>query len=371
MTSTSHSDKSERFSYEKLLAFYRGEVSDPQTRATMEELINTPRGKAHWNSIRFLPLEQAAAIHDGKALRLFLETVPTDFCIAVFETRGKLFLRHAPGKKRLKEDKWRQSEWNRHVDECVYCRRMMRQVYAAEERRALQLENHLPKKELLLRDWLLQPYYINALKKAHRYVEGCLVHLSYSHTEGVKNNDKQKMPDITIRLKKRTFIGVGGHKAYVLIREIQSGKIDRVSWRSTMHPSYRTHQGDPVLSNTLSGEYEGLEFTKDLGDVLGDLTVWVFVDNEQRLVCDATLKRPGSDDKPRDELTLKVTCRKHLVAKVHGTGKDLHADGPLPEEDALLENTIDIAVLEGAGAGAINLEMITLGFKAPNDKTPA
>jgi hypothetical protein len=53
---------------------------------------------------------------------------------------------------------------DQHNDGCVYCRRMRRLAHARQQ----QHEAGLPEQELLLRDWLLQPCYLQALRDATR-----------------------------------------------------------------------------------------------------------------------------------------------------------------------------------------------------------
>src|SRR5262249_7387481 len=54
--------------------------------------------------------------------------------------------------------------WNHHTEQCAYCRRMLRLAHARQQQR----EAGLPAHEPLLRDWLLQPCYMEALSDATR-----------------------------------------------------------------------------------------------------------------------------------------------------------------------------------------------------------
>jgi hypothetical protein len=81
-----------------LLALANGKLDDPERRAKIQQLIDgDPRWKAHYDSIKFLDLEKAAAEHDENDLRELLESwrsgdaKPTSFCCKVAATDGGVF----------------------------------------------------------------------------------------------------------------------------------------------------------------------------------------------------------------------------------------------------------------------------------------
>lgn len=121
--------------FSDLLAFRNGELDDPKRRAEIGELVEkNPRWKAHYESIKFLDLERAAAAQDMKDIEGLVEqwksgkAQPSDFCRSVAETNGD-------------------QEWTKHLNECVYCRRMRRISQARVQEEVLG--------EPLLRDRLL------------------------------------------------------------------------------------------------------------------------------------------------------------------------------------------------------------------------
>src|SRR5688572_5366449 len=60
------------FPYETLLAYRRGEIADEVERARIEERLGTdPRWQAHWQSVRRLELDTAAAVRDADELNRF------------------------------------------------------------------------------------------------------------------------------------------------------------------------------------------------------------------------------------------------------------------------------------------------------------
>jgi hypothetical protein len=149
------------FPYPELLAFVRGDISDPRVYARITELIHSDRRwRAHWDSVRTLDLERAAAVQDARDLRAFAESTP--LCRAVAHSRGAVLLPLLQGQDRAAD--WHRGRWERHLRHCVYCRRMRRQLRA----RVQAEENGLPDGEPLLRDWLLEPLYAEALSALTR-----------------------------------------------------------------------------------------------------------------------------------------------------------------------------------------------------------
>lgn len=163
------------FPYEELLAYYREELRDPDRCAEIRKLVETdPHWKAHFESVRFLDLERAAAIQDGKDLQKLFEQwklreqEPESFCKEVASTDGKVYKPLIQGGDRARESAKTKERWAEHVDQCVYCRRMRRQAHAKFQREQCDP----PIEEPLLRDWLLEDHYVPVLKKATDYAIG-------------------------------------------------------------------------------------------------------------------------------------------------------------------------------------------------------
>jgi hypothetical protein len=151
------------FAYQQILSYYRGELSDPHAFAAVEEQLRKDRRwQAHWDSIRYLDLERAAALQDAAELARFTAAQATDFCRGVAEYGGAKFDAIMDLGDRATSSV--SQKWDQHVDQCPYCRRMRRLAYAQQQQR----EAGLPRGELLLRDWLLQPCYLDALREATR-----------------------------------------------------------------------------------------------------------------------------------------------------------------------------------------------------------
>src|SRR5262245_35894875 len=107
-----------KFPYELLLAFHRGEIVDRKEQAQIHDLMERePRWRAHYESVRYLDLERAAARQDAEDLKRFQEATP--FCRAVAQTQGQVFA-----------DAGTAEDWAEHIDGCVYCRRMWRRWHA-------------------------------------------------------------------------------------------------------------------------------------------------------------------------------------------------------------------------------------------------
>jgi hypothetical protein len=140
-----------KFPYELLLAFHRGEVLDRKEQAQIRDLVEKdPRWRAHYESVRYLDLERAAARQDAEDLKRFASDTP--FCRSVAQTQGQVFAEHTSAE-----------DWASHVDGCIYCRRMWRRWHARTT-----AAPSLPEGEPLLRDWLLERYYLAALDDVTR-----------------------------------------------------------------------------------------------------------------------------------------------------------------------------------------------------------
>src|SRR5262245_61365559 len=149
------------FCYQQLLAYYRGELMDPHSCAAFEErLRQDQRWQAHWESIRYLDLDRAAAVQDAADLARFSLRDATPFCKIAAASNGRVFDALLNGAKSANGQS--RKDWNRHADGCAYCRRSRRLAHACRQR----LQAGLPPGELLLRDWLLQPCYMQALRDA-------------------------------------------------------------------------------------------------------------------------------------------------------------------------------------------------------------
>lgn len=370
------SGAAERFPYDELLAFYRGELDGTNAQTRIAKLIeDDPHWRAQWESVRFLDLEQAAAIQDGKDLRRFAKRVARggrrndiDYCLAVAATNGKLFLRHALRRKRHPADRWTPGEWARHVHRCVYCRRMLRGAYAVAERRAAGL----PPKEPLLREWLLRPYYRDALKKAHRQLltivhEPQIPAPSAAGAADAVDAGTMTAPQthrVTVIMDARRFVGVAnGHVTPV--QTVRSGQCGRLSWKLLGPARARSHMGPKaqLQGSTLSGISEGLEFTRELGASLGLLKVVVRLEEGDTVSCDTSLKRPENEPEPRKELTLKVTYRHALVSEDHGSDQVLRVIGRLSDAPNVPGSDLCVSVLEGTGPDAQLLEKATFQFR--------
>jgi hypothetical protein len=151
------------FAYSQLLAFYRGELRDPHVCAEIEDRVcKDRRWRAHWESIRYLDLERAAAVQDAADLVGFTAARALPLCKHVAETGGRVFDALSAGADAA--GGWTGRQWVRHTRRCVYCRRMQRWTQARQQWKQVGL----PARELLLRDWLLWPCYAEALNAATR-----------------------------------------------------------------------------------------------------------------------------------------------------------------------------------------------------------
>jgi hypothetical protein len=151
------------FAYQQILAYYRGELSDPHAYVAVEDqLRHDRRWQAHGDSIRYFDLDRAAALQDAADLARFSSEQATHFCRGAAESCGRIFdaLLHGAAEA----GGCHRQDWSRHAKDCVYCRRMRRLAHARQQQR----EAGLPANEPLLRDWLLQPFYLEPLRDVTR-----------------------------------------------------------------------------------------------------------------------------------------------------------------------------------------------------------
>lgn len=156
------------FPYDRLLAFYRGRVSDEKEVATIKSRISKDeRWHAHWESIRHLDSERDIAQHDAEQLQRMQMDRSSQFCRAVARSNGDVLIPYLLSDTEQELIEGRPvHEWDKHIDECVYCRRMRRRVYAM-----LQWDQALPPGEKVLRDWLLEDYYQSELDEITRTLQ--------------------------------------------------------------------------------------------------------------------------------------------------------------------------------------------------------
>ena len=151
--------------YQLLLAHKQNQLS-PQQRELVGEVLRAPRWQAHYESLRFLDMERAAARQDATDLRRLLEQPSTGwitrFCRAVAGSAGRVLVGVIDDQAATPEGS--ADEWDRHLDRCVYCRRMQRVALAREERPRPD--------EPLLRDRLLEGIYADVLRQVTRRVAG-------------------------------------------------------------------------------------------------------------------------------------------------------------------------------------------------------
>jgi hypothetical protein len=153
----------EPFPYETLLGFLRGELDAPGVERVRTRLATDPRWRAHHDSTRHLNLERVAARQDGRDLHKFSRAQATAFCREVARTDGEVLLPLIRKEKEEAAGRARR-EWDRHIDRCVYCRRMRRLMQA----RVIREAHGIPADEPLLRDWLLGRHYREPLARLTR-----------------------------------------------------------------------------------------------------------------------------------------------------------------------------------------------------------
>ncbi len=154
-------ESSRRFPYSTLIDFWQNRPVDPALRVQVGQWIeNDLRWRAHWQSLRYFDLEQAAAAQDARDLARFPEGRPREFCVFVARSAGRVLEPLVQGEDAA--GGFSRAEWDAETDRCVYCRRMRRRVQAA----AVARDAGLPADEPLARDMLLGPLYAAELDAA-------------------------------------------------------------------------------------------------------------------------------------------------------------------------------------------------------------
>jgi DNA-directed RNA polymerase specialized sigma24 family protein len=125
-----------------------------------QQTLSDPRLRRHLESLATFDVERFAVEQDVRAMRDFSLSDVQPICREVARAQGDVLRAHLQtGSAAVGEHS--ASEWETHVEECVYCRGMRRLVQA----RLTAEELGLPEGELLLRDRLLEPLYGDELDR--------------------------------------------------------------------------------------------------------------------------------------------------------------------------------------------------------------
>lgn len=146
------------FPYTRLLAYRRGEITNPIERAEIERRIQTdPRWKAHDDSLKDLDLEMIAAEQDARDLDRFSPAQATNLCRTMAKTQAAVLLplvKHEADEVGGADGR----AWARHFRSCPYCRRMRRHLFDRLSREEMALPD-----AQLAREWLLDHLYLERL----------------------------------------------------------------------------------------------------------------------------------------------------------------------------------------------------------------
>jgi hypothetical protein len=323
------------FPYEQLLAFYRDELFDATQRDRMENLVRSDeRWKTHWESLDHLDLERAAAIQDGRDLEHFSAVDATDYCRAVADSGGRIFDAFWQGDTEADSNGlWTRRQWSRHVDECVYCRRMRRAAHA----RGVSARVKIPRDEPLLRDWLLAEYYAGALQRA---------------TERIAASAQVRLErPVRLVLAAGDFVAIGENPGGDL-SATPSGIVN--GWRYASQLAAQSH-----LALLHEGDRTVLTLERELKADLGWLCLTLCVAQDGTVRCEVQFVRP--DNQPRWNRTLLVEHQGIPLVFVSGDAHALANTATLPATDFLPGTRIRIRVSEKPESPA--LEELTVRFE--------
>ncbi|HYT88970.1 MAG TPA: 2-hydroxyacyl-CoA dehydratase family protein [Gemmataceae bacterium] len=307
------------FPYEQLLAYYRGELADRRLAAEIEQHLSTdPRWEAHWESIRYLDLERAAAMQDAEDLQRYLAglSVAIDpFCKAVALSDGMILVPVVERRSDTREGTWEQ--WADHLDLCVYCRRMQRSVLAYRTQQQLGLTGPL------LREWLLESVYAPLLASAtNTIIRAVAVSVLYPTNEGfraVQVGDRRE--DLASPTGSR---GGKGAEWYWNASEEATGVLR----------TRGTQEGEPE-SSAVPALPRKIEFSRELAGNRGSLEVTFKIAESGNLVCEVALSLPQGAA-PSPEVTLEVALNDQVSSHT-GTESPLRVrvEGGKPDPEGL------------------------------------
>jgi hypothetical protein len=342
------------FPYQQLLEYFQGRLNDPKLCADFERNLNSdPRWKAHWESVRHIDMERAAAVQDADDLRRFLAHVSArpaaaapriaiktprvtaatppsgpgvidPFCKAVAISDGMILVPVVERRAATREGDWK--AWQRHVDECVYCRRMQRSVIALRERQRLDLPGPL------LRDWLLRDLYAPLLDRVTntiiKRVVVCVVFPTQEGFRAVEAEDRREELDQPTPRRGR-------------LPSAQAWNWEARSEAAGQEAVVRSGQPTSGLPRTL-------ELSHTLAEGRGSLTVRFEIDDRGQFLFDVVLTRAENEPTPRPVVTVEALLNEQVFT-TEGAGQEvrLRPDAPLASAEGLAGQGIRVYVRQG------------------------
>jgi hypothetical protein len=317
-----------------LLAYFRSEMTSPQLRAEIQQRLQTDqRWQAHWDSIRHLDLERAAAQQDAEDLRRYLESLLgreqaarqaaapgarrqrveiEPFCRAVALSDGMILVPVVERRRATRAgDLFR---WSEHLDECVYCRRMQRQVFARRDQEQLG--------EPLLRDWLLGRHYLPLLDRVTstlvRLIVVCIVYPSEKGFTSVQVEDRRE--DLTALSSPRKGQWSGEPQWDWEARELAAPQAPGVRKGTVVTRSARPKES--AAEPPARALPRVLEFSHALPADRGRLRIQFEITDKGHLLCECELSRSADEPAPLPEVTLEVLLNEQAFSK-SGTERTL------------------------------------------------
>ncbi len=326
------------FPYEQLLAYYRGEIVDPVEAAWIEERLRTSdRWTAHWRSMEYLDLERVAAIQDATDLGSY--SPPQDpeqrsFCNQMAESEGTVLRPMLQGLSNEMDVKARRA-WSAHCQQCVFCRRMRRRMYAVES------QKNLPKNEPLLRDWLLEEYYREALHAARQRILGS------ERNEGESTSGSNQTPTILFQLAEGVIKAMQVSGSRENLNATPIGQV--LAWSYHAHdfrPGRRQLVDVPLV---LAGKPErmALELERSLGEKRGTLKIRFDVLDGGDVLGTFSLTRPDQEPTVFAPVMLMVEVQGAPVIKATQTIKTFSEKAILGNTHGLPDKTIHVLVRQG------------------------
>ena len=316
--------------FDLLLAYRDGALSVAEQVMVEERLSSDPRWQLHFDSLQYLDLERAVAVYDAEQLAAFDPKTASECCRTLVALEAASISEDE--RNRLQGDFVSHAElWSEQIMDCVLCRRIHRRTIARQQ----AIADGLPEGEPLLREWLLEDYYLENLnQKIQQVAEIDASALGADTAEGQQSQAFD-----------RVFLILGSESAGIVALRHAESRVDLkkgaapysiggFTWRLKRESSRRVHK--PALLDDESDAVKSvLELERELTSAIGNLGIEFVTTESGTIRCGARLKQ-SEHDRPKDlsvrvalqgNLVLELECKDTLAAKQVDLGQAESMEG--------------------------------------------
>lgn len=314
--------------FDQLLAYHDDELSFSE-RMQVEALLDSdPRYGIHLDSLNYLDLEREVAIQDGEDLRSFDATGAGRCCQVLAKLEDDSL--SADQRQTLEQEFQENADaWAEEILNCPLCRRLRRRKLARQV-----AETRLPEGEPLLREWLLEEYYLDALESKVRQVaaggnETTGDDKAASHTGGLQ---------IVLAPGSGRIRSLRSATAELDVRESRETEFSGFICRSRRSENVPGLQPALLDDGPTAGQ-STLELQRTLKDNLGSATIRLV--EASTLTCEISIA-PGAGLK--QAVTVSAQLQGNQVLKLDGVHGDAVGSVPLGSSEVLEGQTLEIEI---------------------------